>query len=127
MTIMSSKKQQRKHDQFLEVKNKQRKAKNRKRMFIYFLKILSIICRAGLLAAGLFMSGKPSLLCILGFFWAITIITFLNWRLNPNGTTFSLRQIGKSGTFQSVRHENLNTFIVCFAISIILSLIILPI
>lgn len=96
-------------------------------MFIYFLKILSTISSGGLLAAGLFLSGKPSLLCILGFFWTITIITFLNWRLNPNGTSFSLRQIGKSGAFQSVRHENLNTFIISFAISIILSLIILPI
>lgn len=118
---------QRKKEQRVEYEKERKKIQIRKRAILFVFKILSIMSCIVFFIACLLLSGKPQLLCILGIFWAWTIITFLNWRLNPSGTTSSVQQIGKSGTFQIVQYKNFTCFIISLAVAIILSVIIIPI
>lgn len=102
-----------------------KKLKTRKLMF-RLIQVLSVVCCIGFLCGGLILSDKAQLLCFLGCFWMWAITAFASWRLNPAGTSVSVRQVGKSGLLQPVHNKNATVFFTALAIAVVLSIIIIP-
>ena len=119
-------KQRVKRIQYQEAEMARLKRKKTRRMSMHIVRAVSIVFCVGFLCGGLLLSDKPQLLCFLGCFWMWGIVSFVNWRMNPSGTSVSLRQVGKSGLLKPVQNKNSTVFFVSLAIAIVLSIIIIP-
>lgn len=119
-------KQQQKKAQLQEMEKQQQLKLNKRKIILQILKFLSIFCCIAFFVAVLFSSGKARLQYILGILWSWTIAAFLNWKINPDGFSACTCQAGKSGLFQIVYRKNVAVFIVSLILSVIMSLIIIP-
>lgn len=119
-------KHQRKKAQFQEAERVRLKKAKTKKLIFRIIQVLSIVCCIGFLCGGLLLSDKAQLLCFLGCFWMWAITAFASWRLNPSGTSVSVRQVGKSGLLQTVNNKNSTVFFTALAVAVLLSIIIIP-